>query len=168
MRAFVEAIQIYPDFQAAWMAIGKLFAEQGINDKAELAFLKAQHLEPLSADSYFCLGTLYLSQQDPELAIPYLEKAVLVDPKMEEAYVMLGRAYLRANDIESLGAMTTTARQWFPKNTNVEALQASFFFRKQEYDRAYGLAREVGAKDPQNTLALAVLSSPMAQRVSTK
>ena len=41
MRAYLEAIKIYPDFQSAWIAIGKLFADRGIYDKAELAFLSA-------------------------------------------------------------------------------------------------------------------------------
>lgn len=163
MRAFTAAIRIYPDFQAAWIEIGKLFAERGIYDKAELAFLKAQSLEPLSPDSYFCLGALYAAEQDTNLAIPYLEKAVLLNPQMEEAYVALGRAYLLGNKIENLGAMTSTARKWFPANISLEALQASYFFRMQDYGHALELAREVVAKDPQNTLALAVLSSPSVQ-----
>jgi len=166
MKAFARAIEIYPDFQSAWIAIGRLFAEQRMYDKAELSFLRGQRLEPLSPDSYFCLGTLYLAEQDTGLAIPYLEQAVLLDPKMEEAYVMLGRAYLRADNIENLGAMTATARKWFPKNTNVEALRATYLFRKQQYDQAFQMAREVVAIDPQNTLAIAVLSSPYAQSFS--
>lgn len=166
MKAFAKAIEIYPDFQSAWIAIGQIFADQRIYNKAELSFLRAQHLEPLSPDAYFCLGTLYLAEQDTNLAIPYLEEAVLLDPKMEEAYVMLGRAYLRANNIDNLGAMTDTARKWFPENTNVEALRATYFFRKQQYDQAFQLAREVVAKDPQNTLAIAVLSSPRAQTLT--
>jgi hypothetical protein len=168
MKAFMEAIRVYPDFQAVWLSIGKMFAEGRIYDKAELSFLKAQRLEPLSADSYFCLGTLYFTQQDMDLAVPYLEKAVLLDPKMEDAYVMLGRAYLRANNIENLGAMTATARQWFPTNVDVEALRATYFFRSEDYGRAVEMAREVIARDPRNTLALAVLSSPMVQEVTRK
>jgi len=166
MRAFTEAIRIYPDFQAAWIAIGKLFAERGIYDKAELAFLKAQRLEPLSPDSYFCLGTLYAAQHDTELAIPYLEKAILLNPQMEEGYVTLGRAYLGDNNIENLGAMTATARKWFPGNTALEALQATYFLRTRDYGHAFELARDVLARDPQNTLALAVLSSPSVQAPS--
>ena len=166
MKAFTRAIEIYPDFQAAWIAVGRMFADSGIYDKAELSFLKAQRLEPLSPDTYFCLGTLYLAQQDTQLAIPYLEKAVLLDPGMEDAYVMLGRAYLRADNIANLGSMTATARKWFPQNINVEALRAIYFFRTQQYDQAFQLAREVVSRDPQNTLAVAVLSSPLTQSSS--
>ncbi len=166
MQAFARAIEIYPDFDAAWIAIGRLFGERGMYDKAELAFLRAQSLQPLSPDAYLGLGTLYLAEQDTNLAIPYLEKTILLDPQQEEAYVMLGRAFLRANNMENLGSMTATARHWFPQNTNLEALRATYLFRTQQYDEAFHLAREVVARDPQNTLALAVLSSPFAQTPS--
>lgn len=163
MQAFTRAVEIYPDFFWAWISIGRLFAEQQVYDKAELAFLKAQRLEPLNPDGYFNLGTLYLTQRAPQLAIPYLEKAVLLDPKMEEAYVMLGRAYLQADSVDNLGAMATTASKWFPDNVDLEALLATYYFRKQDYDRAFPLARAVVSKDPQNILAQVILASPAAQ-----
>lgn len=163
MRAFMRAVNIYPDFQSAWIAIGKLFAERGIYDKAELAFFKAQSLEPLNPDGYFCLGTLYLAQQDADRATPYLEKAVLLNPRMEEAYVMLGKDYLQSNNIDNLGAMVKSAHGWFPENSDLTALYSIYLFRKQDYRGAFKLAREATSKDPHNTLALAVLSSPMVQ-----
>lgn len=163
MRAFTQAIRVYPDFQGAWIAIGKIFAEQGIYDKAELSFLKAQRIEPLNPDAYLCLGTLYLAERDHELAIPYLEKAVLLDSRMEDAYVMLGKAYLQADNLENLGAMATTAHQWFPANVDLEALLATFYFRTKAYAHAFELARGVTTKDPSNILALTILSSPLAQ-----
>lgn len=164
MKAFTKAIEIYPGFDAAWIAIGRMFGERGMYDKAELAFLRAQSLQPLNPDAYLGLGTVYLAEQDTNLAIPYLEKSVLLDPQLEESYEMLGRAYLRANNIENLGSMTAAARKWFPQSTNIEALRATYLFRTQQYDQAFQLAREVAARDPQNTLATAVLSSPMAQK----
>jgi cytochrome c-type biogenesis protein CcmH/NrfG len=163
MQAFTRAIQIYPDFQAAWIAVGKLFAEQQIYEKAELAFFKAQRLEPLNPDAYFCLGTLYLAQRDPQLAIPYLEKAVLLDPRMEDAYVMLGKAYLQADDIENLGAMAKTAHEWFPENPDLGALLATYHFRNRDYKQAADLARAVLARDGTNILALAIVGSPLTQ-----
>jgi cytochrome c-type biogenesis protein CcmH/NrfG len=168
MLAFTEAIRIYPDFQAAWIAIGKLFADHGIYYKAELSFLKAQRLEPLGPESYFCLGTLYLTQQDLGLAIPYLEKAVLLDSKNEDAYVMLGKAYLQANNVGNLGGMITAARKWFPENLDLKALAATYYFRMGDYRRALVLARDVAAKDARNILAMTILSSPMVQGVDKK
>src|SRR5205823_6547421 len=160
--------RLYPDFQGAWIAVGKLFAEEGIYDKAELAFIKGQRVEPLNPEAYFCLGTVYLAQRDHDLAIPYLEKAVLLDPHMEDAYVMLGRAYLQANNVENLGAMTSTARRWFPANVDLDALQATYYFRMRQYKEAFDLARAVAAKDPKNILALTILASPLAEEFSTR
>jgi tetratricopeptide (TPR) repeat protein len=164
MKAYTRAIEIYPDFYWAWISIGKLFAEQKIYDKAELAFLRAQQIEPLGSEVYICLGTLHLAQQDPNVATLYLERAVLLNSEDEEAYVMLGKTYLQTNEIENLGSMVTTARKWFPDNVDLEALQATYYFRKQEYRQAVELARSVRSKDPGNILALVILSSPVAQQ----
>lgn len=164
MKAYTRAIEIYPDFYWAWISIGKLFAEQQIYDKAELAFLRAQHIEPLGADVYICLGTLHLAQKDPDIATLYLEMAVLLNSEDEAAYVMLGKTYLQMNEIENLGSMLSTARKWFPQNVELEALQATYYFRKQDYRQAVGLARSVRSRDPGNILALAILSSPVAQK----
>jgi hypothetical protein len=165
MRAYTRAIRIYPDFQGAWLAIGKLFAEEGVYEKAELSFLKAQRIEPLNPDSYVCLGTLYLAVRDHERAVTYLEKAVLLDPKMEEGYVMLGRAYLQAGEIDNLGAMATSASKWFPENTELAALLATYYFRSHDYAQAFALASGVMHRDPGNLLASAILSSPMVQEL---
>ncbi|MGI8505163.1 MAG: glycosyltransferase family 39 protein [Hassallia sp.] len=163
MKAFTRAIEIYPDFYGGWISIGRVFAQQLIYDKAELAFLKAQRIEPLNSDSYFYLGTLYLTQQDHNLATTYLEKAILLDPKLEEAYVVLGKAYLQADKIDNLGSMAMSARRWFPDNVELEALLATYYFRRQSYSQAFELARSVISKDPKNILALTILSSPSAQ-----
>jgi protein O-mannosyl-transferase len=163
MRAFTRAIEIYPDFYAAWISVGKIFAEGGLYDKAELAFLRAQQIEPLSPDGYLSLGMLHLVQHDQNVATMYLEKAVLLDPRDEEAYVMLGKTYLQANELENLGSMAETALRWFPDNIELRALLATYYFRKQNYKQAITLARWVVSKDPQNFLAIAILSSPSAQ-----
>jgi cytochrome c-type biogenesis protein CcmH/NrfG len=77
---------------------------------------------------------------------------------------MLGKTYLQMNQIDNLGSMVATARKWFPDNVELEALQATYYFRKEDYQQAVSLARTVMSKDPRNILALAILSSPVAQK----
>jgi hypothetical protein len=60
--------------------------------------------------------------------------------------------------------MVSTARKWFPQNIELEALQATYYFRKQDYQQAVRLARSVRSRDPGNILAQAILSSPVAQK----
>ena len=164
MAAFVTAIRIYPDFPSVWLAIGNLFGEQGIYDKAEIAFIKAQRLASLTPDSYLSLGSFYVAVGDHELAIPYLEKAVLLDPQLEQAYVMLGQAYVQAGATDNLGAMTETARDWFPDNVDVLALRAVYLFRVGDYAAAAEAASAVLAVSPQDVLAMGILSSPLLEQ----
>jgi cytochrome c-type biogenesis protein CcmH/NrfG len=163
MQAFIRAVEIYPDFYLAWISIGKLFAEEGMNDKAELSFMKAQRLAPYSPGSYFCLGSLYYALQDGELAATYLEKSVLLEPKSEQSYVMLGKVYLQLNNLPNLRALAETGIRWFPHNAEFDALLASFFFKSGQYWKAKGSATSALRKDPQNLTALTLFSSPMLQ-----
>jgi hypothetical protein len=159
MNAYMRAVDIYPDFGWAWISAGKLFAEQKIYEKAELAFLKAQQLEPLNPENNYCLGALYYTLSQGDMAVPYLEKAILLDPQMEQAYIMLGYAYILNNDNSNLGALAESAQKRFPGNGEFEALQAAYYWRTGKTNDAYRMAKTALQKTPQNPLALSIISS---------
>lgn len=159
MEAYMRAIDIYPDFGWAWLSVGKLFAEEKIFDKAELAFIKAQQLEPFNPEGYYCLGGLYYTVSESDLAVQYLEKAVLLDPKMEQAYVLLGKAYLQNNNVENLGSLAETAQKWFPANGEFDAFRAAYYYRSGNINEAYKLAHVALQKSPKNLLALSIIAT---------
>ncbi|MGZ5253060.1 MAG: glycosyltransferase family 39 protein [Flavitalea sp.] len=154
MNAFMKSLEIYPDFYWSWISVGKIFADQGMYQKAELAFLKAQQLEPISTDGYFCLGSLYYTLGDNEPAISYLEKAVLLDPEIEQSYVMLGKAYLQANSIDNLGSLAKTCTVKFSQNAEFDALMATYYFRNNLFKEAAVYVKSTLRKDPRNMMAL--------------
>ena len=163
-KAFTKAIDIYPDFYLAWTLIGKIFVEEGMYEKAELAFLRAQGISPLSPDAYQCLGALYFVVGDSNRSIDYLEKCILLDPQLKEAYVMLGKAYIQNKSIKNLGSLTKAALGWFPNNPDFEAFQAFYLLDEKKFTEAYRYAKASLEKDPNNLLALSVLAAPqMAQ-----
>jgi len=165
MNAFMQSIKIYPDFYWSWISIGKLFARQHVNDKSELCFIKAQQIEPFSADSYFCLGSLYFSTGDTAMAINYLEKCVLIEPSMEVAYVMLGKSYLGSNNIVNLGALTESALKWFPSNAELIALRAVYFYRLGKYKEAIPYVMRALQIDSKNFTANSIYGQPLIQRM---
>jgi len=159
MQAYMRAIDIYPDFGWAWISVGKLFAEEKVFDKAELAFIKAQQLEPFNPDGYYCLGGLYFTVGQSDLAVQYLEKTILLDPQMEQAFVLLGKAYLQNNNVESLGALAESAQKRFPANAEFDAFRAAYYFRNGKTNEAYRLASAALQKAPKNLLALSIIAS---------
>ena len=164
-KAFTKAIDIYPDFYLAWILIGKIFVEESLYDKAELAFLRAQKISPLSPDAYHCLGALYFVLGDSNRSIDYLEKSILLDPEIKETYVLLGKAYIQNRNIDNLGSLTEAANKWFPNDSDIEAFQAYYLLRNGNLQEAFNFAKTSLAKDPNNILALSILSSPLLSQL---
>jgi Tfp pilus assembly protein PilF len=153
MKAFTRSVEIYPDFYWSWVSIGKIFTEEKFYDKAELAFLKAQRLEPMTSDSYFCLGSLYYTVNSTELSITYLEKAIIIDPSVERCYVMLGKAYLQGNNIDNLRSLSESAIRRFPGNAEFYALMASYYFKTNQFKESEFFLNEALKRDPRNMTA---------------
>jgi len=156
MQAWMRSVQIYPDFAMPWISMGRLFAQQGVYDKAECCFLKALSLGPQSADAVFCLGALDYTTGDGKMATAYLERAVVLDPAQQPAFVLLGRAYLLTGDIANLGSMTETAVKWFPANGDLAALRAVSFYRSGRPAEARSWLGKALSLDPNNVTALSL------------
>jgi len=116
MAAFMQAVRIYPDFSDAWLSIGKIFAQLNYFDKAELAFFRAQQLQPMNPECYFCLGSLSYTRGDLDRAVPYLQEAVALAPLGETNYLMLCRAYYKKRDSLHLALVARKAAGLFPQN----------------------------------------------------
>jgi hypothetical protein len=95
LYALHRALAIYPQFYMAWNESGKVFAEVGRFEKAELCFLKAIQLSPRSPDAHGHLGTMFFTRGQYAAAVPYLENALSLHPDSEPHVQMLGRSYLQ-------------------------------------------------------------------------
>jgi tetratricopeptide (TPR) repeat protein len=156
VSAFEAAVSIYPDFAMPWTSMGRIFAQQGIYDKAELCFLKAMAVAPTDPDVFFYLGSLHYTTGDGGMAISYLEKTVLLNPSNEQAYILLGRSYLQSNSLAELGSMAETAIKWFPRNGDITALMAAYYFRTGHNREAQTYVGKALQLDPRNVTALSL------------
>lgn len=123
LYALHRALAIYPEFYMAWTESGKIFAEVGRYDKAEMCFLKAIQLSPRSPDAHGHLGTMYFFQNQFEPAIPYLENSLSLNPNAEPHLQMLGRAYLQTGRWEPLQRLGQYGRRFFPYNEEYARLE---------------------------------------------
>lgn len=116
LQRFHKALSIYPAFYTAWVESGKVFAEVGLYDKAELCFLRAIQLEPLSPESHIHLGTLYSHLKAPDYAIPYYEQAIELNPYHAEVMNQLGMAYYAMEDAAGLRRVAEMGRSYWPED----------------------------------------------------
>ena len=158
LEAFHRALVIYPDFFTAWQESGKVFAEVGDFEKAELCFLRSVLIEPQSPDGYGCLGTLYFQLGAYEMAIPYLRNTLILSPGNEPIHELLGFCLVAAGKYEALGTIASQGLQAYPTNPNFLAMQAMYKAYLGMDAAAYQDAQTVLRVAPDNVIALSVIA----------
>jgi protein O-mannosyl-transferase len=97
---YKEAIQISPDHNPAFKALGAVYFPQGDYKRAAEYFHTAVKLDPQDVESRFFLGTCELKLGDPRDAAAQFHAARQVDPTYIEAYQAEARALDAAGDAE--------------------------------------------------------------------
>jgi Tfp pilus assembly protein PilF/ADP-heptose:LPS heptosyltransferase/SAM-dependent methyltransferase len=83
--AFLRAIEIRPDFAAAWCNLGNVVREMGLTTEAEEAYRKAIELDPKFTDAKLNLGLLLLTVGRYADAWPWHEARHFPDSKARRA-----------------------------------------------------------------------------------
>lgn len=101
--AYQKAIELDPNFQAAYANLGVVYYQLEQLDLAASQYQKALELDPDDGDVAYNLGALYLQQAlisgeqpDPamlERAVTQLKQAAELSPNLAEPYFSLGVAY---------------------------------------------------------------------------
>ena len=101
IAAYKKAIELKPDYDAAYANLGAVYYTQQKLDLAEEAYLKAIELSPNDADVIYNLGAIYMQQAlatgvpDPDKlnqALEQINRAIELNPKLPQPYYGLGVA----------------------------------------------------------------------------
>jgi len=104
---YTNAIQLYPDFNAAYYNRAIAYEDLAENDSINSAniFLKAINdykkvleLDPYDVDCYFNMGALYLELEQFNDALNAFNKALKIDPEDTYSYTYRGDVYLEMNN----------------------------------------------------------------------
>ena len=101
-----EALELNPNLDVVYTALGELYQTTGRYDDAERAYLQALQNNPNSVDALTGLGDVYLAQQKPAEAEARFEQATGLHPGDWSAYNALG------NFLFSSGRFLEAARQY--------------------------------------------------------
>ncbi|MFA5021341.1 MAG: tetratricopeptide repeat protein [Patescibacteria group bacterium] len=91
--ALKKAIELYPDNDGPYIALGRLYCDLKQMDKAEGYFKKAIRLNPWNEAEYFDLVWLYSNRGSFRRIEESLKKSAESDPGNNPAYLELGRLY---------------------------------------------------------------------------
>jgi tetratricopeptide (TPR) repeat protein len=96
-----EAIETYPQFYSAHVALGEEFDKLKKYPEAEDAYQKALALKNDAPGAHTGLGILLVKQKKYADAVPHLRRSIELDKKSSPAYLALGLAEMMTGDYPS-------------------------------------------------------------------
>jgi Tetratricopeptide repeat len=75
-----RAIDMYPDYAAAWVVLGQVLVQEKKGDEAKTACSKAKEVDPNYVASYLCLAEFAAGTSDWPTVSDLSQKALAIDP----------------------------------------------------------------------------------------
>jgi tetratricopeptide (TPR) repeat protein len=75
-----RAIDLYPDYAAAWVVLGQVLVQEKKSDQAKTACAKAEEIDPNYVASYLCLADFAAEISDWPTVSELSQKALALDP----------------------------------------------------------------------------------------
>ncbi|MDO4880838.1 MAG: tetratricopeptide repeat protein [Capnocytophaga sp.] len=99
VKAFDDAIKMYPKDAQLVLAQGQLYYQLGDTNKFTELLLKASEIEPNNPNVFFNIGTVALDKGNLDDARKYLEKAIQIKPDFPEAVLNLANTYIQEGNV---------------------------------------------------------------------
>lgn len=97
--ALTQAIQLNPDYAAAWKLRGQAYAQLGRHQQAIADYSVALKGEPDSIEVLCSRGVVYLSAGNLQKALHDFNRAVQLNPTAPTAYMLRGKLYDQMKDV---------------------------------------------------------------------
>ncbi|HWP42294.1 MAG TPA: tetratricopeptide repeat protein [Blastocatellia bacterium] len=104
IKHFQEAIELYPEYYSAHVALGDQLANLQRYDEAMAAYQKAIEMKPDRADAHAGKGIALVKQKKYSDALAPLRRSIELDKRISAAYLFLGLAEMMTADYQSAEA----------------------------------------------------------------
>ena len=132
-----KAVEIAPQFEAAWNNLGILDYQSREFERAEQCFRRALDADPEAYEALVNLGGVLTTLRRAREAQAYNERAVSLRPNEALANAQLGRAYLDMGEMDLSEKYLERARQIDPTHfSNPQLLLAQIHVRRRQPGRA--------------------------------
>ena len=101
VKYFQEAINAYPKFYSAHVAIAEQYAKLKRDTDAAASYQKAIEIKPDRAPAYVGLGVMLVKQKKYNEAVSPLRRSLELDKQASAPYLFLGLAEMMTGDYES-------------------------------------------------------------------
>ena len=154
---YKKALEKNSNFWLARINLAMLLLNQGEPEKAHAIIKSVQPDESNSGAYYRAFGFIYLSMRNYENALANISKYLEYNPRDSAAWLIKAECEARTGDLESAEISASKALELDKSPTSYAAL-AAVKLDMDKVDEAGNLASKAIAKEPENFVALRVLS----------
>ncbi len=148
-----KAIELNPDFAAAYHNRGLLYQGKKQDDQAISDLTKAIEINPNFSTAYLNRGITYRNKQLYDQAIADLTKVIELDPKFSDAYFNRGNTYAAKRQYDQAIADYTIVIELNPNISNAFYNRGIAYRTRQLYDQAISDLTKAIELDPKYTAA---------------
>jgi tetratricopeptide (TPR) repeat protein len=139
MRSLEHAVEIAPQFAAAWNELGTIAYQTGKFDRAEQCFRQSLGQDPDAFEPLVNLGGVLVTLQRTDESLDYNIRAVLARPNDSLANSQLGQSYFQANNYDLALKYLERARSLDPTHfSHPQLVMAEIHLRRGERVAAAG------------------------------
>lgn len=149
IKLYRKAINLCPDYIAAYYWLGGLYLTVGKYKKAIEKFQEAIELEPRFDSAYLKLGWSYRERGQFEQAIRFLNKAIEINPYYIPAYLDLTSTYNAQGKYKNAFAEVKKAKSLTPEVPGVNRALAMVYFYHGNYEKAVKRLNRIIESNPE-------------------
>ena len=150
VKSFQDALNAYPQFYAAALALGAQYAKLKRYDEAIAAYRRASELKPERADAYIGIGAALVAAERFKEAIPLLRGIVEVNQQTSGVYLPLGYAEMMTGEMEAAETHLLRAVEQ-DKPALAHIYLANIYERRNQPERAIAQLEAYLKENPQSS-----------------
>jgi tetratricopeptide (TPR) repeat protein len=148
LEDYLRAVEMAPDNLAAYLCLGKLYADRFAYDEAIEAYTRVLMLDPRDASTYKIRGDIHELADDLDQAIADYTRAVKLEPRNALFYVSRGDAYAYQGGYTQALADYTQAVRLDPENAAAFRSRGKAYSDTGEQDKALDDYTQAISLDP--------------------
>lgn len=156
IRHMRKAIEAYPEFAAAYSALGNAHEKVEETDAAAEAYKKALEIDDALHSAWLALGTLHANARRYEESERHLLRAQALRPDDWQALYQLGELYWQMKDPGRTEENIRRAREMHKSLPRIHVLLINALVVQEKYPEALAVMDEFLAQFPKNSLAAEV------------
>ena len=168
-----EAVELYPGYAVAWVALGAVYSQQQRNDEARKAYERANAVDPNYLEPYFRLTLLSAQDQDWPKVAALTDKAIALDAyEFPNAYFYNAIAYFNLHDLDRAEKSARTGRKLDTRYRlpRIDYVLGLVLIQKQDYTGAAAALQAFvknAPDDPDAATARTLLTQIQQQSAAT-